>query len=331
MSKGITTGTPRSPSPISYGSLFHHKSWPEPWSSPNFPPTESLTQRRRRFRNKGWWDWNFEDPSDVNQKFLYLYAFDERAWPWGYFIYRTTYASDEDWAAALAKLDRYFDVYSPPGQRRARPEDYNASATVREGYRNVIIEDRGTLDNVDVSVVFQRHKEWLERHWIDSHASPRFGHCLMIDEPCLRSILAAREPKPRGNLQPQGPLGYINILDIVGQGPTAVPKYDEGPFYNRCMRLELDALYTFAFECEQRPLYRQYLYLDGPDWVLYTDGRHAEKMPKDVLTHRWVGSSKRGEYVRQPCEMVNGDKCTPVDEGQSWGSWLWSSMFPWSG
>jgi hypothetical protein len=51
----------------------------------------------------------------------------------------------------------------------------------------------------------------------------------MIDEQCLRSIIASRDlyKDPRG-----APSGYINILDM-DQDPAA-EDYGEGPLYDAC-------------------------------------------------------------------------------------------------
>ncbi|KAA8650190.1 hypothetical protein EYZ11_010064 [Aspergillus tanneri] len=296
MSEDTPTST-RPSSPDSNGSLFHHKSWLEPWTHPEFPPDESRRDREKRFKQKEWVGYT-SMPQFLKQ---YTFRFRDQAWPWGYFIYRTTYASEEDWTAALAKLNRYFYHEVKPPNRELLPGQLDAYKLIYEGYRNVIIEDP-ELDGVGADIILKKHREWVTRHGLDTYASPRFGHCLMIDEQCLRSILASKEPgtaEPSGCDPWTGPHGYINILDVVDHDPED-PEYDEGPFYNGCMRLELDALFCFACNCEDYPLCDQYWYLNSPEWVLYTDGRSARGEPKDMVIHwRKRGMNIYG-YEREP-------------------------------
>ncbi|KAB8077258.1 hypothetical protein BDV29DRAFT_153811 [Aspergillus leporis] len=136
------------------------------------------------------------------QRFLKRYAFSDRAWPWGYFIYRTTYAFEADWMSALAKLDRYFfsGVISPKddSDRELQPGQIDAYKLVYEGYRNVIIENP-QLDGVDAGVIIEKHREWVAKHGFSIRESPRVDYCLMIDAQCLQSILASEGPtRPHG-------------------------------------------------------------------------------------------------------------------------------------
>lgn len=64
-------------------------------------------------------------------------------WPWGYAIYRTSYAktSDEDWARAIEKLDQACLADLAISERYWYQSGKTYINQVREGYRNVIFED----------------------------------------------------------------------------------------------------------------------------------------------------------------------------------------------
>jgi hypothetical protein len=151
----------------------------------------------------------------------------DRSRPWGYFIYRTTYASDEDWTSGLAKLKRRFDSMVC----RIKYEGA-AGKLIADGFRNVIINDKDTLDSASVETVLVRHRNWVESHGLSRYSNLRFRCCLMIDEQCLRSIVASPDPYKEPT---EAPMGYINIL-YMDHDPVA-EDYDEGPFYEACMRL----------------------------------------------------------------------------------------------
>ncbi|KAA8648821.1 uncharacterized protein ATNIH1004_004706 [Aspergillus tanneri] len=235
----------------------------------------------------------------------HLYAFCDRAWPWGYIIYRTTYASEEGWTAALAKLDRYFCQEVKPlkagSDRELLRGQLDAHKLIYEGYRNFVIEDP-KLDSVGADIILKKHRERVKRHGLNPNASSRFGYRLMIDEQCPQSILASKEPgtaEPAGWGQWTGPHGYINILDVVDHDPED-PEYDEGPFYNGCMRLELDALFYFAYSCEDDPHCVQYCGVDSLERVLYTDGRSSNGGLKDMVTYWQKQGMNIYGYERKP-------------------------------
>ncbi|EAU29606.1 predicted protein [Aspergillus terreus NIH2624] len=228
--------------------LFHHESWLEPWSSPDFPRNESCIERQRRFKNKPWWK-NITEQSQM-QELIVRYAFDARFWPWGFMIYRTTYSSKKDWPAALDKLNRYFDIFSPDNVD-------DASRIVKEGHRDIVIEDPA-LDGVS-----------------------------------LESILASGDPELPSTIRPTG---YVNVLDMSHNPEDS--GYDEGPFYNGCMRLDLTGLFNLAYYCEAKPLCELYNYVDDPDLVPYTDGYGCYNAPKSILVHRRI--LKAGGYELEP-------------------------------
>ncbi|KAL4956504.1 hypothetical protein BDW69DRAFT_203063 [Aspergillus filifer] len=291
-----------SSSPNSHNSLFHHQSWTTPWSSPDFPPDESPQARRCRFEQKPWWHkGKYPRPPQI---FLSRYAFHDHLWPWGFVIYRTTYASEEQWAAGIAKLNRHFDCCLPgPGTEAGRH--------VREGFRNVIIDDVFTLNGASVETVLGRHRKWVEEErQVDrdsyTFAQPRFQFCLMIDEQCLRSILHCGNPVVDGGTD-NGVLGYVNILDM-DHDPLA-EGYDEGPFHDGCFRLDLSQLWNYPYAWEDRQLCDLYRYRHDPDWVLYVGGWGVESGPKNWVTYTSRLSRGLAE-VRTPVEY-DGERIVP--------------------
>lgn len=197
--------------------LFHHHSWQEPWSSPDFPPDETYKERKARFQNKSWWP--HLRGGSATPMFVERYALIDYAWPWGFVIYRTTYASttDGDWAAALAKLDRFNSWQGTTDNEPRR--------IVKEGYRNVIIEDP-ELEGASPAVIMKRHTEFLKQYGLTrEHHYPRTMYCLMLDERSVQSILLGGEPDPRG----RGPRGYVNVINMF-HDPEDSEDDEVGPF-----------------------------------------------------------------------------------------------------
>ncbi|KAL4960978.1 uncharacterized protein BDV14DRAFT_181207 [Aspergillus stella-maris] len=288
-------------------SLFQHESWTTPWSSPDFPPDESLEARYHRFKQKPWWGEGNNPP--VAHGFLSRRAFSDRSWPWGFVIYRTTYASEEDWAEGIAKLNRHFDCCLPsPGNEAIR--------LVREGLRNVIIDDISTFNGASVETVLKRHQKWVvEECQIDidegeAFGIPRFEFCLMIDEQCLRSILHCGNPVPGGDTDNKV-MGYVNILDM--EHNALAEDYDEGPFHDGCFRLDLDQLWQYPYASEDRALCDLYKYRFNSESVLYIDGWGIEYGSKNLVTY--TSEMDRGlAIVRTPVEY-DGERIAP-DSGE---------------
>ncbi|KAJ6034421.1 hypothetical protein N7499_001626 [Penicillium canescens] len=117
-------------------------------------------------------------------------------WPWGWAIYRTSYAntSDEDWARAIEKLDQACLAGLADKEGEWTWLGRTLIELVREGYGNVIFEDP-TLEGVSEAVVRSRHRAWAK-----TYGRPAFGPCppfhypLLLDDRCVRSILASAEP-----------------------------------------------------------------------------------------------------------------------------------------
>ncbi|KAJ5950617.1 uncharacterized protein N7479_009030 [Penicillium vulpinum] len=249
-------------------SIFHDESWSTPWRSSEFPPEEALFERRNRQHAKP--EWNFVS------HFLNYQSSAPGGWPWGWAIYRTSYTntSDEDWARAIEKLDQacladlefYEDMWSKYGCTHIE--------RVREGYRNVIFED-STLEGASEAVIRCRHTQWVEDHGlIVCSAVPRLNYPLLLDDRCVRSILASAEPKRPITLQsePVGMVGYVNVLD--GDFVLEDREEEEGEYYLGLARIHLDCLFRFAVYCENLMTEQDWgdWGMDNPDDVLYVDG-----------------------------------------------------------
>ncbi|RAK79665.1 uncharacterized protein BO72DRAFT_494021 [Aspergillus fijiensis CBS 313.89] len=158
--------------------------------------------------------------------------------------------------------------------------------------------------------IFEEHRAWVAQHEFEPSDCPRFGYLLMIDGPCLRSILGTTGPREADVSFPSssraswaGPYGYINILDVAEHDPEA-SDYVEGPFYDGRMRMGLDALVLFAGQTEDYPLCEQSIPLTSTDQVMYTGGTHARLEPRSLVTHR------RREDSSYPCSILNSSPST---------------------
>lgn len=112
-----------------------------------------------------------------------------------------------------------------------------------------------------------------------------------MDERCVRSILASGDPTLGNRARPTG---YVNVIDM-NHNPED-PEYDEGPFYDGCVRLDLTGLFNLAYYCDDKPLCELYNYVPDPDLVPYTDGyTTCYNAPRSILVHRNVYKGFRYE------------------------------------
>ncbi|KAJ5213810.1 hypothetical protein N7449_000979 [Penicillium cf. viridicatum] len=169
-------------------SIFHDESWSTLWRSSEFPPEETFAERYNRQHAKPEWK--------SVPYFLNYQSSQPGGWPWGWAIYRTSYAntSDEDWARAIEKLDQAcladLEFYE---SRWSRTGDIYVEM-IREGYRNVIFEDP-TLEGASEAVIQYRHKQWVEDLGLMvCSAVPRLNYPLLLD-------------------QRWGMVSYVNVLD----------------------------------------------------------------------------------------------------------------------
>ena len=269
---------PQSEKPPLHG-LFHDETWNTPWRSPEFPLEERPSERYRRFKQKGWTsDW-------WSTRFFHEYVKFPDRWPWGFVIYRTAYAqvSDQEWAAAIEKLDRYTlrsisEHKTNPKSNSADINARNLDRLIREGYRNVIIDDP-TLAGASISDVRKRYHEWIESHgqFVDAmHSVVRFDFCLALDDRSVRSILASVEPGETGEI------GYVNAIDKTFDLESE--ENDEGEFYDGHFRIHLKNLLSFFIHTyKHSELELGEHGMDVPGRVVITDGYQAVTQDEDIF------------------------------------------------
>lgn len=260
--------------------VFHDESWGEPWRSSEFPPGETPQERLRRFNKKPGWSmcWNAFLP-----RFFETQAGMDGRWPWGYVIYRTTFTdtSDQDWAAAIEMLDRYCSssVGRPRDLKKFELQP-NIVELVREGYRNVIVQDP-SLEGASADVIRKRHIQWdKERGFTLGAGTPRFDYCLALDARSIRSILASSEPDEPGMV------GYVNVVDCAFQYDPNDPENECSEHYDGSVRVCLNWLFRFALSCADLRTGEQEWGewgMERPGRVIYTDGHYSTTEKEEVF------------------------------------------------
>jgi hypothetical protein len=220
---------------IDDNSFYHHPSWPQRWSHPEFTGDYlnnwikapwSKQKRRRTTR--------------------FLFPSPDSKFPWGYMIYRTVYTaeSDELWPIAMDKLTQVMN-YSIESElyadiRHKEPEDPEPDPTaeqlVKESHKDVIFSDKKFWDGASIEQVRQHFTEYL--HASKGRGDGRFEGCLIIDERSLKSIIAS-PITPQRHSQPYG---FVGMID--GRYPET--QYE--PQYTGFMRVEIRCLWPLYVE-----------------------------------------------------------------------------------
>ncbi|KAJ5111481.1 hypothetical protein N7532_002016 [Penicillium argentinense] len=207
-------------------------------------------------------------------------------WPWGFVIYRTSFTatSDQDWDAAIKKLDRYSysSIASSEALEDFRPQ-FDIPKFVREGYRNLIVQDPD-LEGASVATIRKRHKQWVEARGYDFNlGTPRFDYCIILGDRAIRSILASSEPPPeRGSKS--GLVGYVTIIDCDFDAND--PENDCSEHYDGSVRLLLQDILCFSLHCDGLDSGEQQWGewgLARPGNVMYTDGHCSTVEKQDVF------------------------------------------------
>ena len=263
--------------------LFHDDSWTTPWQSPEFPLEESPGERWKRFSEKPGWmsGWNNYLP-----RFFQFHSGTTGGWPWGFVIYRTSFGttSDQNWAAVIAKIDRYcyksmcltHEEFEHPF-----PPQPNIRELVREGYRNMIVED-SSLERASIDTIRKRHIEWVEgRGYIRHIGRPRFDYCLVLDDRSIRSILASSEPD---KTSASGLVGYVNVIDCDFDPND--PENECSEFYDGSLRICLHDIFSFALFCEDLQTGEQQWGdwgMERPGKIICTDGHSSRLEEQDAF------------------------------------------------
>lgn len=222
---------------IDQHSFYHHPSWPQRWSHPDF--TGNYTKSWRAAWRK----------QEDDQTTRFLFPAMKYKFPWGYIIYRTVYTpeSDELWPKAMDILDQIInssiDETLHAQIRNKRPEDPEPNAEpgrlVKESRKDVIFSDKEHWDGAGVEQIRQHFREYLRASKGTSYG--RFKGCLVIDELCLKSIIFSNIPQPwlGGRPPDQGSpcLGIVGMID--GQYPD--PRDEPG--YTGFMRVYVEYLW----------------------------------------------------------------------------------------
>ncbi|KAJ5501521.1 hypothetical protein N7453_006338 [Penicillium expansum] len=270
-------------------SIFHDESWSTPWRSSEFPPEETLFGRINRQHAKPEWK--------SVPHFLDYESSNSGGWPWGWAIYRTSYrnTSDQDWARAIEKLDEACMAGLEFYERSYHQLGATCVEMIREGYRNVIFEDPA-LEGASEAVIQRRHKQWVENHGLYVCSGvPRLGYAVLLDDRCIRSILASAAPRkpsvieygspwPKINDKPGGMVGYVNFFDSHFHPED--PENDYGEYYRGLIRVHLDCLVKFAICCEDLETGEQEwgeYGMDTPENVFYTDGHCSNTESKEMF------------------------------------------------
>lgn len=273
-SPASTPSPPRDPSEINKlvteqddQSFYHHPSWPERWSHPEFV-------------GDFWKNW-IEAPWRKKTKRTsprFLYPTVPSKFPWGYIIYRTVYTaeSDELWPMAMDKLAKIMQ-YSIDSDlhaeiRRKEPEDEepdgDAERLVKETHKDVVFSDKEFWNGANIEQVRHHYAEYLRAS--KGRGTGRFEGCLFIDERSLKSIVASPDPPPpwlkgKSPRLPIQPWGFVGMID------GWYPENSHGPRYTGYMRVKIDVLWDLYDQLRRRNI--QELCPSVPDGLIpFYDG-----------------------------------------------------------
>ncbi|KAF7122685.1 hypothetical protein CNMCM5793_000795 [Aspergillus hiratsukae] len=140
----------------------------------------------------------------------------------------------------LEKLDRYvhWEIDHVDGKAE---EDGFPERLIREGYKNVILEDKERWDGASIEQIREDFKDLLASRGAEiGVVVPRYAVCLAVDQHCLDSIMNAFEdPEERGG----GPgKGFVLMIE-----PECSPGHREDGYFG-FMRVEIDTLFWLTVE-----------------------------------------------------------------------------------
>ncbi|KAJ5174367.1 uncharacterized protein N7482_000244 [Penicillium canariense] len=222
---------------IDENSFYHHPSWPQRWSHPDF--TGDYTKA---------WSASWRRQAE-GQTTRFLSPSMEYKFPWGYIIYRTVYTpkSDELWPIAMEKLGHIINSSIDAGLhakiRHNRPEDPESNEEperlVKESRKDVIFSDKRFWDRAGIEQIRQHFREYLRASKGTIYG--RFKGCLVIDELSLKSIVFSDVPQPwLGGRSPN--MGQY-CLGVVGMIDGLYPESRDHPRYTGFMRVYVRSLW----------------------------------------------------------------------------------------
>jgi hypothetical protein len=249
-----TSSPPRDPAEINKlvteqddQSFYHHPSWPERWSHPEF-----VGDFVDNWRKAPWFDQDKRSPRN------FLYPKVNSIFPWGYFIYRTVYTaeSDELWPFAMDKLAKNMDnqinsdLYADNRRKKPKDEepDGDAERLVMETHKDVIFSDKQFWDRATIEQVRDHFVEYLRAS--KGEGTGRFEGCLLIDERSLKSIIASSDPLPW--LEGERPRLPVKTRGFVGMIDGRYPDNRWKARYTGYMRVDIRSLWHLYRELSRR-------------------------------------------------------------------------------
>lgn len=149
------------------------------------------------------------------------------------------------------------------------------------------------------AVIRTRHIQWVKGHNLRvCSAIPRLNYCLMLNDRCIRSILASTEQRiPALSqseqhwqdffAQPRDMVGYVSVIDAEFNPEDS--ENETGEYYYGSVCLYLDCLFSFASGCENMMTGEQewgYYGMQTPTNAIYTDGSYSTIESKEVCFFR---------------------------------------------
>jgi hypothetical protein len=134
--------------------------------------------------------------ADVTERLLKQYGHRY----WGYVIYRTTYANDDDWDKFVQRLKFWIE----------RAFERCNGRDILDLFKLTVFSDQAQFDGADTAAIRAHFKQWAETAWSEEQKldksgldtwpplqmtqNPRYHFCIQVDEVSLRSCLETAAP-----------------------------------------------------------------------------------------------------------------------------------------
>ncbi|KAJ5639540.1 uncharacterized protein N7484_007402 [Penicillium longicatenatum] len=250
------------PDCVEWNWRFHHESWDTPWSSEDFPASETEFDHLRKIRQ-----WNIEPwfMAPRCEATTLLKQEITHRWPWGYTIYRTVYTPESDlhWEAAADAIRANIFATLDWQLKNGRRQDKHSHRLVREGYRSLVFEDKARFDGATISQIREHFKASVNNE--PAPLGNRFRWCLVIDQEALQSFI--RHPEPAGTYiqdEPDAKEKNGAWVTVVDPDWKATNEYSER-FYPGFMRIHLNRLFRLAYNGDVMPMSHMSTDMDSPE------------------------------------------------------------------